>query len=156
RRPPKGLLSEWLWTVLVELWQAGADGIPAERRWTAWSYLEDRKTGALIERVRITQAAAQRHRLGYARGSGWAPSDAGRAPYELHWATYARLHPGVTAPDPTGRMDWPAAVDQHLRALGHVVDELRRHLDQVIAQRHQLQATTPGPGPASPADQPSP
>lgn len=49
RRAPRGLLSEWLWTVLVQVWRAGDGGVPDHRRYTAWHYLTGHKSGALVE-----------------------------------------------------------------------------------------------------------
>ncbi|SNT65870.1 hypothetical protein SAMN05421812_12816 [Asanoa hainanensis] len=138
-RPPRGLVSQWLWEVIVELWRAGPGGVPADTRWSAWQYLEGRKTGPLIERVALTAQTASRWKYAVAGAPGWALNDAGRDHYRRHFATYARVYPAVRAPDPTGRLTWPGEVDKHLSALGSVAWSLRQRLDDVIARREELQ-----------------
>lgn len=130
-RAPRGLLSEWLWGVLVQVRSAGETGVPDHRRYTAWGYLTDRTGGALVERS----------------GGTYVLTDVGRGHYREHWATYARLYPQVAAPHPDGADTWPAGVDTRLRTLAAAAGVLVGHLADVTREHATL--TSP------PAEQPT-
>lgn len=119
KSPPRGLLSEWLWSNLVRLYRAGPDGMstdsprgtPTEERAPsdkARFFLERdqrRPGGPLVETKCV--------RVGEPYESTWYPghttyrtgyrvylTDAGRAHYEQHVRCYAELWPDIDAPVP--------------------------------------------------------
>ncbi|MEU1824178.1 hypothetical protein ABZ502_17345 [Streptomyces abikoensis] len=119
KSPPRGLLSEWLWSNLVRLYRAGPDGMPTDSpRGTppeerapsdkARFFLERdqrRPGGPLVETKCV--------RVGEPYESPWSPghtmyrtgyrvylTEAGRAHYEKHVRCYAELWPDVDAPVP--------------------------------------------------------
>lgn len=120
RRRPRGLLSETLWTMFVEVWCAGETGLT--RRWAdgAWQ--------ALISRdlIIVTSKARKDHRI--------TVSNIGTKHYRDHWIDYARLYPAVNAPPPVGAQAahvWPKEADQRLDKLADVCRRIGVHLHKV-------------------------
>jgi hypothetical protein len=119
KSPPRGMLSEWLWSNIVRLYRAGPDGMPTySPRGTPYEerapshkalfFLEsmDRKGGRLAETktVRTGQDAYESHMY---PGQMITPTEqrvflteAGRDHYEKHVRCYAELWPDVDAPIP--------------------------------------------------------
>jgi hypothetical protein len=118
KSPPRGLLSEWLWSNLVRLYRAGPDGMltysprgtPPEERapsQKARLFLErmDRKEGRFINERQVKCGEPIESRM--TPGQMITPTeprvfltDAGRAHYELHLRCYAELYPDIEAPVP--------------------------------------------------------
>ncbi|MBK3639509.1 hypothetical protein [Streptomyces sp. MBT33] len=119
KSPPRGLLSEWLWSNLVRLYRAGPEGMPAESprgtpyeerapSYKALLFLEDmsRREGRLAETKTVRTGETYE---AYPPGSGQTRyrtehrvflTDAGRTHYERHLRCYAELWPDVEAPVP--------------------------------------------------------
>jgi hypothetical protein len=118
KSPPRGLLSEWLWSNLVRLYRAGPDGMPAESpRGTppeerapsekARFFLErDRRRpgGTLVEsrcvRGEPYESPAYPGHTTYRTHYQVHLTDAGKAHYEQHVRCYAELWPDIDAPVP--------------------------------------------------------
>jgi transcriptional regulator with XRE-family HTH domain len=99
-RPPKDLLSQWLWRSLVKVAAAGDRGLPREELWgRAKFYLGTgyRPHGAMsrgfiaIEEI-WEGSGDQAHVTGYR----WKVTDAGRRHITRHLETYRRLYPEVS------------------------------------------------------------
>ncbi|WP_126643161.1 hypothetical protein [Embleya hyalina] len=95
--PPRGLVSEWVWSTLSAFYRADLlGGFSSERgglrepSWNACLQLYNRRGEEWIE-----DGPRGTHRI----------NDAGREHYETHWACYRELHPGVDAPEPAHRLD---------------------------------------------------
>ncbi|HEY8978245.1 MAG TPA: hypothetical protein VIU15_01530 [Streptomyces sp.] len=118
KSPPRGLLSEWLWSNLVRLYRAGPDGRPSESprgtpyeerapSYKALHFLEmSRREGRLAETKPVrTGETYEAHPPGsghilYRTEYRVFLTDAGRAHYERHVRCYAELWPDVEAPVP--------------------------------------------------------
>jgi len=116
-RRPRGLLSEPLWRILVDLYGAGPDGLSYGRHRTGWTYLSDMRRGRGEDEL-VTDRDP---RTGQTDPDGrrWL-TDAGRAHIAEHADRYADLYPNVplrepaeVAADPLGDApgDWQALVD---------------------------------------------
>ncbi|MEU5181109.1 hypothetical protein AB0G49_13765 [Streptomyces longwoodensis] len=136
--PPRGLLSEWLWSNLVRLYRAGPDGMPSvSPRGTPYEerapsekarlFLErmDRKEGKFIEQRRVQNGEPYESRMH--PGHMITPTeprvfltDAGRAHYERHLRCYAELYPDIEAPVPDQLPE-----DAHLGLESHKVHKPR-------------------------------
>jgi hypothetical protein len=119
KSPPRGMLSEWLWSNLVRLYRAGPDGMPTDSpRGTPYEkrapshkalfFLEsmDRKGGRLAD-TRMVATGAEPYESHMYPGMMITPrenrvflTEAGRAHYEKHVRCYAELWPDVDAPIP--------------------------------------------------------
>ncbi|MFE1206195.1 hypothetical protein ACFW5V_31400 [Streptomyces sp. NPDC058762] len=117
KSPPRGMLSEWLWSNLVRLYRAGPDGMPSvSPRGTPYEerapshkarlFLEryqGRSGGPLIKSKRVSSGEPFESYLGhtvYPTEERVFLTDAGRDHYEKHVRCYAELWPDVDAPIP--------------------------------------------------------
>ncbi|MFD9190369.1 hypothetical protein ACFWCA_19325 [Streptomyces phaeochromogenes] len=117
KSPPRGMLSEWLWSNLVRMYQAGPAGMPAtsprgtpyEERapsGKAMLFLEryqGRSGGRLIESKRVRCGEPFESHLGHTVHPSEERlylTESGRAHYEQHVRCYAELWPDVDAPIP--------------------------------------------------------
>lgn len=126
RRRPEGLLGETLWGMLVDVYRAGDKGL--QRRLTSGGW------EALAERGLVT--------IGKGYPSILTVALAGREHYRAHWAEYARLYPGVDAPNPDPAAAWPADVDDQLKELATTVLDIGADL-HAIARRRKEKLTDP-------------
>lgn len=119
KSPPRGMLSEWLWSNLVRLYRAGPDGLPEQSpRGTPYEerapshkalfFLQqmDRKGGRLVETRRV-ETGGEPYESYMNPGHLITPTElrvmlttAGRTHYEQHVRCYAELWPDVEAPAP--------------------------------------------------------
>lgn len=138
RRRPKGLLSETLWKMLVEVWCAGENGL--KRRWTdgAWEVLIKR------DLITVTTKTMMDNRI--------TVSDTGAEHYRDHWADYARMYPAINAPhpDPQTTPVWPKQADQHLNKLAGACRRIGSNLRTVN------EALSPVEPPPKPGAEPTP
>ncbi|MEU4576068.1 hypothetical protein [Nonomuraea sp. NPDC023979] len=107
--PRRGLLSEALWAMLVDVHAAGPEGLRVKWANGPWERLLGRAPDPFVAETP-------------ADGGEFGPwllrlTDAGRAHYAANWRGYARLYPGVNAPDPDGALVWPVEIDRELRRL---------------------------------------
>ncbi|MFF2331991.1 hypothetical protein, partial [Streptomyces sp. NPDC058103] len=133
KSPPRGLLSEWLWSNLVRLYRAGPDGMstnsprgtpPEERAPSdkARFFLESdqrRPGGTLVTTKNVP--AGEPYESPLYKGHMIHPTEyrvylteAGKAHYEQHVRCYAELWPDVAAPVPNDLPgDAHSSLDDH-------------------------------------------
>jgi transcriptional regulator with XRE-family HTH domain len=99
RRPPKGLLSEWLWRNLVQVAAAGPQGLPENGLWgNARFYLgtgfrpREVMSRGFIDRVPVREGVG---RDSYVREYRWQLTEAGRRHLAEHLEIYRDMYPDV-------------------------------------------------------------
>ncbi|HEX2314753.1 MAG TPA: hypothetical protein VHJ17_13510 [Thermomonospora sp.] len=134
RSRKRGMLSEGLWRMLVEVWEADGNddgGHPVWMHSGAWERLTSR-TPPLVSLNPAPPHA--RHRATYRA----TLTEDGRQHYRDRWADYARAYPAVDAPHPDGDTIWPAEADEALSDLGSRGRWLGQELIAAAAAREQL------------------
>jgi hypothetical protein len=136
--------------MLVDVHEAGPDGLEREVVGRGWLRLVEREPEPLVERAPVSDTD-------FCRWYGpWRLrlTDAGRQHYAEHWEAYARLYPGVDAPRPGGGLVWPPEVDEALkrrRAACHPVLRLLRDVHDELARVAAVETTRPVDLPDGPA-----
>ncbi|SDH67054.1 hypothetical protein SAMN05421505_12018 [Sinosporangium album] len=111
----KGMLSETLWGMMVQVWEAGQDGLAVRYSGGAWEQFTGREPAPYM-RVGDNPDGRYSYRMHL--------TDAGRDHYRVFWDAYAVCYQGVAAPHPDGVEVWPSAVDDALARLGAVSSTL--------------------------------
>ncbi|MET8006263.1 hypothetical protein [Nonomuraea glycinis] len=147
--PGRGQLSETLWSMLVDVHEAGPDGLERKVVGRGWLRLIEREPEPLVERAPASDTDFAAH------FGPWRLrlTDAGRQHYAEHWEAYARLYPGVDAPRPGSGPVWPPEVDEALqrrRAACHPVLRLLRDMHDELARVAAVETTSPATLPDGP------
>ncbi|MGW4528374.1 hypothetical protein [Amycolatopsis sp. NPDC004378] len=139
RRRPRGMLSETLWSMLVDVHRAGEQGLLRYSPSGGWRALAERDPG-LVQFSPDSASAKTRITL----------TEAGQQHYVKEWREYARLYPGVAAPhpDPAAEPIWPREVDDRLAALAGAVAAIGQDLGALAKQLRELDSL--GEAPAAP------
>lgn len=135
--PGRGQLSEALWSMLVDVWAAGPEGLERNVISRGWLRLIEREPEPLVER----KPASDTDFATYYGPWRLRLTDAGRQHYAQHWEAYARLYPDVDAPHPGGGLVWPPQVDETLQRLRKACHQALRMLRDVHNELAQVAAT---------------
>ncbi|GAB3161790.1 hypothetical protein GCM10027258_79450 [Amycolatopsis stemonae] len=131
RRRPPGMLSETMWSMLVDVRRAGKRGVLRYTPSGAWDALAERDP-ALVQFGRDPGGSGK---------TSITLTDAGVAHYTDGWQEYARLYPGVAAPhpDPNAEPVWPREVDARLGQLADAVAAIGTDLRTLATQLRELE-----------------
>lgn len=137
RQRPAGMLTETFWSMLVDVHRAGEKGLLRVSPSGGWKALAERDpallsigpdVGSYKSRITLAPAGVQH--------------------YADQWREYAKLYPGVAAPNPDSAAEpvWPREVDAQLRLLAGTVTTIGQDLHAIGKQRRELPEPPAAPG----------